>query len=165
MGLVVVVIDAHLRVRLRQLHHSTRILFLLPWETISIPPKNTAYVWTLVHSSHFCGKSEQHIEWNVRWHWSSPPCLDPALGRLLVGTLYITLLYQQMVKYLVTVTKNCSPQLWVVNEPEGKIFPEMVNMFVLNICGLWKQTTLDSLVFTEIKYETSLNNIVPLIEQ
>ena len=77
------------------------------------------------------------------------PCLDPALGRLLVGTLYITLLYQQMVKYLVTVTKNCSHQLWVVNEPEGKIFPEMVNMFVLNICGLWKQTTLDSLVLTE----------------
>ena len=74
------------------------------------------------------------------------PCLDPTLGRLLVGTLYITLLYQQMVKYLVTVTKNYSHQLWVVNEPEGKIFPEMVNMFVLNICGLLKQTTLDNLV-------------------
>ena len=39
MGLVGVVIDAHIRVRYRQLHHLTRILFLLPWETISIPPK------------------------------------------------------------------------------------------------------------------------------
>ena len=163
MGLVVVVIDAHLRVLLRQLHHSTRILSPLG-DKFNTPYKHCVCL-NIVTLKPFLWKIGAAYLVECPATLVLTPCLDPALGRLLVGTLYITFLYQQMVKYLVTVTKNCSHQLWVVNEPEGKIFPEMVNMFVLNICGLWKQTTLGSLGLTENNYEISTNNIITLIEQ
>ena len=69
-------------------------MFLLPWETISIPPK-TLRVSEHCYSLAISVENRSSIFSGMSGDTGPHPLLDPALGRLLVGTLYNTLLYKQ----------------------------------------------------------------------